>query len=249
MEKKVPERKVSLRDEDVIYIYDKRINRCIKEDCEGTVKYGLVLKVRVSEEESLNCFECNKCHMKYTPYPNYVRLSKTDMLTIYNQDEVTARDLKRAEDAKKQAMREKAATGNAYRKAGEKKNYEKPYGKKPYVKRDSNDSFEEKKPYVKKPYEKKTYEKKSYEKKSYDRKPYENSSFEKKPFERRVNDRKGFAKKPVEGNYIERNAVDKHGRKTSIVIAANNSQRSSYGSKRSFADRKAGYDSYRRREY
>lgn len=121
MEKKVPERKVSLREEDVFYIYDKRINKCIKEDCEGTVKYGLVLKVRVSEEESLNCFDCNKCHMKYSPYPNYVRLQKTDMLKIYNQDEVTARDQKRAEDAAKQAAKEAREKKIANRKMASKR--------------------------------------------------------------------------------------------------------------------------------
>ena len=43
MEKKVPERKVTLKDDDIIYVYDKRINKCIREDCEGVVKYGLVL--------------------------------------------------------------------------------------------------------------------------------------------------------------------------------------------------------------
>ena len=107
MEKKVPERKVCLRGEDVFYIYDKRINKCAKEGCTGIVKYGLVLRVSVSETESFNCFECNKCHMKYSPYPNYVRLSKTDMLHIYNQEEVTARDEKRAEDARKQQKRER----------------------------------------------------------------------------------------------------------------------------------------------
>ena len=41
--------------------------------------------------------------MKYTPYPNYVRLSNPQELRILNKEEVEARDLKRAEDAKKQA--------------------------------------------------------------------------------------------------------------------------------------------------
>ena len=41
MEKKVPERKVTLKDDDIIYVYDKRINKCIREDCEGVVKYDL----------------------------------------------------------------------------------------------------------------------------------------------------------------------------------------------------------------
>ena len=56
MEKKVPERRVCLRGEDVFYIYDKRINKCAKEGCTGIVKYGLVLRVSVSETESFNCF-------------------------------------------------------------------------------------------------------------------------------------------------------------------------------------------------
>ena len=45
--------------------------------------------------------------MKYTPYPNYVRLTQPKLMKIYNQDEVTARDEKRAEDARKQEAREK----------------------------------------------------------------------------------------------------------------------------------------------
>ena len=43
----------------------------------------------------MNCFACNKCHMKYTAYPNYVRITHPDLLHIYNQEEVTARDQKR----------------------------------------------------------------------------------------------------------------------------------------------------------
>ena len=41
MEKKAPEKKVHLREGDVFYVYDKRINKCVREDCEGIVKYGL----------------------------------------------------------------------------------------------------------------------------------------------------------------------------------------------------------------
>ena len=74
MEKKAPERKVRLQEGDVFYVYDKRINRCIREDCEGIVKYGLTLKVIMPNSDALNTYECNKCHMKYTAYPNYVRL-------------------------------------------------------------------------------------------------------------------------------------------------------------------------------
>ena len=70
MEKKAPERKVQLREGDVFYVYDKRINKCIKEDCEGIVKYGLTLKVMMPNGDTLNTYECNKCHMKYTAYPN-----------------------------------------------------------------------------------------------------------------------------------------------------------------------------------
>lgn len=107
MEKKAPERKVQLRDRDVFYVYDKRINKCVKEGCEGIVKYGLTLKVNMPNGDTLNTYECNKCHMKYTAYPNYVRLTETKWLTIYNQDEVNARDRKRAADAAKQVSREK----------------------------------------------------------------------------------------------------------------------------------------------
>ena len=107
MEKKAPERKVRLREGDVFYVYDKRINKCIREGCEGIVKYGLTLKVNMPNGDTLNSYECNKCHMKYTAYPNYVRLTETKGLSIYNRDEVDARDRKRAKDAAKQASREK----------------------------------------------------------------------------------------------------------------------------------------------
>ncbi|MDE7417689.1 MAG: hypothetical protein K2N44_15535 [Lachnospiraceae bacterium] len=107
MEKKAPERKVRLREGDVFYVYDKRINKCIREGCEGIVKYGLTLKVNMPNGDTLNTYECNKCHMKYTAYPNYVRLTETKGLSIYNRDEVDVRDQKRAADAAKQASRER----------------------------------------------------------------------------------------------------------------------------------------------
>lgn len=53
--------------------------------------------------------------MKYTAYPNYVRITHPDLLHIYNQEEVTARDQKRAEDARKQALRDRRKN-NAARK-------------------------------------------------------------------------------------------------------------------------------------
>lgn len=199
MEKKVPERKVRLREEDIFYVYDKRINKCIKEDCEGTVKYGLVLKVSVTDTETCNCFECNKCHMKYTPYPNYVRLTKTDMLSIRNQEEVTARDKKRAEDAVKQAAKER-------REAAAKSGYGKPsYGKRPFAKKPFPDTKDgdprssdrrpyEKKSYEKKPYEAKSYEQRPYEKKTYERKPYEKKMYEKRPYEKKAYDNRPYSK-------------------------------------------------------
>ena len=107
MEKKAPEKKVRLREGDVFYVYDKRINKCIREGCGGTVKYGLTLQVNMENGDKLNTYECNKCHMKYTAYPNYVRLTETKQLDIYNRDEVDARDRKRAVDAAKQAARDK----------------------------------------------------------------------------------------------------------------------------------------------
>lgn len=265
MEKKVPERKVSLRDEDVFYVYDKRINRCIKEGCEGTVKYGLVLKVGVSEEETLNCFECNKCHMKYTPYPNYVRLTKTDMLTIYNQDEVTARDLKRAEDARKQAVREKK---NNARKTNERADSGRSFERKPY----------EKKPFEKKPYEHKSYEKRPFEKKTYERKPYERKpfnrekadgrTFEKRPYEQGAT----YGRKPYTGKPYEKKSFDSRpsyerqgyeqksqsfhgrGRNANIVITSgnynsSNRYRKPYYNSSSVNSRINDEEEYRRREY
>lgn len=107
MEKKAPERKVRLREGDVFYVYDKRINKCIREDCEGTVKYGLTLKVIMPNGDALNTYECNQCHMKYTAYPNYVRLTETGGLCIYNREEVERRDQKRAADAVKHAAKGK----------------------------------------------------------------------------------------------------------------------------------------------
>lgn len=203
MEKKVPERKVSLRDEDVFYVYDKRINKCIKEGCEGTVKYGLVLRVSVSEEETINCFDCNKCHMKYTPYPNYVRLSKTDMMTIYNQEEVTARDQKRAEDAAKQAARDKRKNGpkSFGNKSFEKKTFE----KKPYEKKAFGT-----KSYEKKPYERSSYERNSYERSSFEKAPFERKSYERKPFDNRNSEYKSsYGRNPYEKSSYERASYEK----------------------------------------
>lgn len=68
--------------------------------------------------DTLNTYECNKCHMKYTAYPNYVRLTETELLDIYNKEAVDARDRKRAADAAKQAAREKKKKALATRKAG-----------------------------------------------------------------------------------------------------------------------------------
>lgn len=186
MEKKVPERKVTLREEDVFYVYDKRINKCIKEDCEGTVKYGLVLKVSVSENESINCFECNKCHMKYTPYPNYVRLSNTDMMHFYNKEEIDARDKKRAEDAIKQAARDR--------------------------KKMSQRSYVERNQFGKRPYEKKSYDKKPYGKRSYEGRPYDQNGYEKRPYGKQYSDsygRRTYVSKPYNGQSYDKRPYDK----------------------------------------
>ena len=268
MEKKVPERKVSLRDEDIFYVYDKRINKCIKEDCEGIVKYGLVLRVHMSEEETCNCFECNKCHMKYTPYPNYVRLSKTDMLTIYNKDEVDARDRKRAEDALKQAARDKrkqqgrrftpkrdtdqGTEGRPYerkpyaKKPYERKSYEnKPYEKKPYEKKSYENKPYEKNSYAKRTYENKPYEPKSYEHRSYEKKPYEPKSFESRSFDKRSYDRKPYDSR--RNNYTsdakrasEGNGSNGERRKSNIVITNGNYRKP-------YSDQKRSYGSYKNR--
>jgi hypothetical protein len=44
--------------------------------------------------------------MKYTAYPNYVRLKESRHLIIFNRDEVKAKDKKRWIDAKKQAKKQ-----------------------------------------------------------------------------------------------------------------------------------------------
>jgi hypothetical protein len=106
-EKTTPEKKVLLREEDLFYVYDKRINSCKRRNCNGTVKYGLILKVNLPNGETLNTFECNKCHMKYTANPNFVRLSSVDGLSVYNRNEVAARERKRAADAAKQSSHKK----------------------------------------------------------------------------------------------------------------------------------------------
>ena len=98
MEKKTPERMVRLREGDVFYVYDKRINKCIRENCEGIVKYGLTLKVIMPNGEPLNTYECNKCHM---------------------------RDKKRATDAVKHAAKEKRKPFGRKRKYKTKQRYPK----------------------------------------------------------------------------------------------------------------------------
>ncbi len=125
MEKKTPERMVRLREGDVFYVYDKRINKCIRENCEGIVKYGLTLKVIMPNGEPLNTYECNKCHMKYTAYPNYVRLTQANELNIYNRENVEVRDKKRATDAVKHAAKEKRKPFGRKRKYKTKQRYPK----------------------------------------------------------------------------------------------------------------------------
>lgn len=258
MEKKVPERKVSLRDEDIFYVYDKRINKCIKEDCEGIVKYGLVLRVSMAEEETCNCFECNKCHMKYTPYPNYVRLTKTDMLTIYNKDEVDARDRKRAEDALKQAARDKRKQqGRRFTpkrdtdQGTEGRLYErKPYARKSYERKSYENKSYENKPYEKKAYEKRTYENKPYEKKSYEHRSYEKKPYEQKSYESRSFDRKSYDRKPYDSKRSSYNSNAKRTnegnggngerRKSNIVITNGNYRKP-------YSDQKRSYGSYKNR--
>lgn len=203
MEKKVPERKVTLKDDDIIYVYDKRINKCIREGCEGVVKYGLVLRTSVTEDETLNCFACNKCHMKYTAYPNYVRISKPELLHIYNQEEVTARDLKRAEDARKQALRERRKNNFARKTFGHRSAYRGTDENGAQGTFQGRKHYEDRRPYG---------EKRSYE----DRKPYgEKSSYgNRKPYGERKNyeDRKSYSDKRSYGAkrpYSERNTYSK----------------------------------------
>ena len=254
MEKKVPERKVTLREEDVFYVYDKRINKCIKEDCEGTVKYGLVLKVSVSENESINCFECNKCHMKYTPYPNYVRLSNTDMMHFYNKEEIDARDKKRAEDAIKQAARDrKKMSQRSYgernqfgKRPYEKKSYDKkPYGKRSYEGRPYDQNGYEKRPYDKQysdSYGRRTYVSKPYNGQSYDKRPYDKADSARRPYNPNRYDRKpyeqnGFSRRPYEQSGFDKKAYEKKS------FVSNDYGRKSYG--------QGGYEqrNYDRRSY
>lgn len=146
MEKKVPERNVNMSEDDVFYVYEKRINKCVKADCEGTVKYGLILKVDTGHDETINCFECNKCHMKYTPYPNFNRLKQKSLSRIYNVAKVAAWQ---EHTRKKVEIRESGAA-----KYGKNKKYEKnivepsnngdqgccseePFSKKPCDKKDN----------------------------------------------------------------------------------------------------------------
>lgn len=127
--------------------------------------------------------------MKYTPYPNYVRLTRTDMLDIYNKEEVEARDRKRALDAIKHPSKDKKSqeVTSFERKPNDRNSFgKKNFDKKPY----GRDSYEGKS-FVKKAYgkdfsEKRTFEKKPYEKKSFDKRLNENRLFEgRKPFEKK----------------------------------------------------------------
>jgi hypothetical protein len=126
MENKAPVKKVLLRKEDEFYIYDKRINKCSKEDCDGTVKYGLNLQVQMPMGDTLNTYECNKCHMKYTAYPNYVRLKDSKHIHIFNYDEVRERNKKRRDEARKL---ERKKAGFKHKPFGAKK-FEHPFEKK-----------------------------------------------------------------------------------------------------------------------
>lgn len=157
MEKKIPEKKVVMKNTDIFYVYEKRINKCIREDCEGVVKYGLIIKVELDDKETINCFECNKCHMKYTPYPNYNRLTNKELSNIYNADEVaewcerTQRKVnnRNALKLKKPFARQnnRKIDGRAFAKKGagfKKDNYQKP---ETYQKRDgyqSGDGYQRK---------------------------------------------------------------------------------------------------------
>lgn len=163
MEKKIPERKVDMKESDLFYVYEKRINKCIKDGCEGIVKYGLNIKVKVNDEESINCFECNKCHMKYTPYPNYNRLSDKHLSAIYNQEQVDEwqeHTLKKVNSRNnpQQATgfkREGGMKRDGFRKDHFKAGYKKPDYKKNYQGQNgdevkNNGDYADRKPYFKK---------------------------------------------------------------------------------------------------
>lgn len=191
MENKAPERKVLLREKDIFYVYDKRINKCICENCEGTVKYGLILKVIVSNGETMNSYECNKCHVKYTPYANYVRLSNPEELVIYNKDEVAARDRKRADDALKEELRNK-------KMISAKKPYEKNNNQNPKFK---DNKYGKYKSFGKTDYDKKDFGKRDIDKRNFDKRDFEQRTYDKKGFETRNSDVKAFKDKNFNKGY------------------------------------------------
>lgn len=164
--------------------------------------------------------------MKYTPYPNYVRISKPELLTIMNQEEVTARDQKRAEDAAKQAARLKAEERrkNGGARFGERKSFgDKKFDKKPYERNSNGErkSFGDKKPYERNAYgERKSFgDKKTYDRSSYgERKPYDtNRRYENREFQ--------SGEKFVS---TERKYVRNDGRKGNIVITTGNASSGYY---------------------
>jgi hypothetical protein len=135
MENKAPVKKVLLRKEDEFYIYDKRINKCVKEGCDGTVKYGLNLQVQMPNGDTLNTYECNKCHMKYAAYPNYVRLKDSKHIHIFNYGDVRAKDKKRRDEARKLERKNGRFHGKYEQRPHKKYNdnkYERRYSPKPY---------------------------------------------------------------------------------------------------------------------
>jgi hypothetical protein len=129
MEKKAPVKKVLLQKGDEFYIYEKRINKCTKEGCDGTVKYGLNLQVQMPNGDTLNTYECNKCHMKYTAYANYVRLKDGRHIHIFNYSEIRVKDKKRRDEARKLARKNSSQKNSSQKREF---SHKKSYGKKNY---------------------------------------------------------------------------------------------------------------------
>jgi hypothetical protein len=127
IENKAPIKKVLPRKGDEYYVYDKRVNKCAKEGCEGIVKYGLNLQLQMPDGDTLNTYECNKCHMKYTAYANYVRLKDAKHLHIFNYEEIREKNKKRRLEAAKAERRARKADHKKYEKNNHKSNHKKIY--------------------------------------------------------------------------------------------------------------------------
>lgn len=164
--------------------------------------------------------------------PKLCKAAKKDVLKIYNQDEVTARDQKRADDAVKQAAKEARERKNANRKAAGRRNEHRP------VKDDNRKSLL--KNGNKKPFDGRRTN--GMEKKNGEYKPYgerrqqgEYRSFgEKRDFEKRTYQKGSFDVKAKSDN--KKNFAGKQPRKSNIIITTGGYQKAYYQNKKKDAD-------------